>query len=350
MLLLLYVRTLYYLPIDKLAIMWYNEGIREVFLMRKLAVIFLITLLVPLSGFSSFILYDCFVAPILAEKKEATLEQERIVAEEKERVAEEKARQKRIKEAKELVLAMEIAAADSATVAENIEVISSSTSGEADLEGIDISGIGTYEVVDVRKAFPTINVQPALAEVELSHKTPDGRVVGSARTTYETELLRKATAVKLNNANMILMGETGMRIRLVQGFRTAQCQGFLREHFILSAPAELQSQIRTYIASPGNSYHQKGMAVDIELEDVSTGELLSMPTSYLAFTPLASAYPSQKNVTPEVMARLKKLQEVMVAAGFEIYAGEWWHFNDIESLPHSDVLPDSIMAPYGQAG
>lgn len=81
-----------------------------------------------------------------------------------------------------------------------------------------------------------------------------------------------------------------------------------------------------FVASPRTgSIHNRGCAVDLGLIDLKTGRYIEMPTEFDSFTKEAAAY--YPDLSPAQIANRKKLQQVMVRHGFDIYEDEWWHFN-----------------------
>jgi len=82
----------------------------------------------------------------------------------------------------------------------------------------------------------------------------------------------------------------------------------------------------TYVASPkSGSRHNRGCAVDVTLIDLKTGKELIMPTEFDDFTAKAGAY--YDSIPEPAKKNRKLLQDIMVKNGFEIYNGEWWHFD-----------------------
>lgn len=207
----------------------------------------------------------------------------------------------------------------------------------------DLSDRSPTDYVDIRDIDDTIIVRPVFLEMPLmTGKDEDAtyRIV----QTYEKAVLRKATAEKLRAANQMAIEKYGCCIRVYEAYRAVEVQSALREHFINTAPEELQSLASRYIASPGYSKHQFGVAVDLTLVDLETGEELKMPSDYLAFTPDASAKPKRSDRNKEEIKNMKMLQDVMVHSGFEIYVNEWWHFNDMETaekVEYEVISPDN---------
>lgn len=82
-----------------------------------------------------------------------------------------------------------------------------------------------------------------------------------------------------------------------------------------------------YIA--GKSKHNQGVAIDLTLVDLATGEPLAMGTEFDTFDESA-AY---KRGSPDVMRNRTRLRRAMQAHGFAPYDKEWWHFTFITAEP-----------------
>ncbi len=206
----------------------------------------------------------------------------------------------------------------------------------------DLSDKGPTDFVDIQDFDKDLVVRPIFLEMPLLTGKDEAAAYCIVQT-YEKTVLRKATAEKLKAANALAIEKYGCRIRVYEGYRAIEVQKALREHFVNTAPAELQAKASTYIASPGHSKHQSGVAVDLTLVDMETGKELKMPSDYLSFSLDASAYPDAATCDETAMANVRKLQDVMVSSGFEIYSGEWWHFNDMETLKEAKcevISPD----------
>ena len=81
-----------------------------------------------------------------------------------------------------------------------------------------------------------------------------------------------------------------------------------------------------YVANPSNgSGHNRGVAVDLTLINISTGRELNMGTGFDNFTD--TAHHSFTALAPESLANRKKLKELMEKNGFRSYNEEWWHYS-----------------------
>lgn len=73
------------------------------------------------------------------------------------------------------------------------------------------------------------------------------------------------------------------------------------------------------------SPHTLGIAVDLTICDLETGEPLDMGTGFDFFSP--KSWYSAKSVTPEQQQNRTLLRQTMEQGGFTAYEKEWWHFN-----------------------
>lgn len=80
-----------------------------------------------------------------------------------------------------------------------------------------------------------------------------------------------------------------------------------------------------YVANPAKgSGHNRGLAVDLTLIQLSTGEELDMGTAFDNFTDTAHhAFRSLPDIT---LKNREKLKSIMEKHGFTALPTEWWHF------------------------
>lgn len=74
----------------------------------------------------------------------------------------------------------------------------------------------------------------------------------------------------------------------------------------------------------GTSKHNRGIAVDLTLEDLETGKELTMQTSMHDLSWYSSRGENDSDA--------KVLTKIMTGAGFGTIKSEWWHFQDNDSL------------------
>jgi D-alanyl-D-alanine dipeptidase len=83
---------------------------------------------------------------------------------------------------------------------------------------------------------------------------------------------------------------------------------------------------RKFVANPAKgSKHNRGCAVDLSIYNLTSGELLDMPSAYDEFTERAS--PSYLGGTPLQRANRELLRRLMESQGFTVNPNEWWHFD-----------------------
>lgn len=81
-----------------------------------------------------------------------------------------------------------------------------------------------------------------------------------------------------------------------------------------------------YVADPKKgSNHNRGVAVDLTIIDLKTGEELNMGTGFDNFTD--SAHHDFIDLPKEVISNRKLLKETMEKYGFLKFDTEWWHYS-----------------------
>lgn len=80
-----------------------------------------------------------------------------------------------------------------------------------------------------------------------------------------------------------------------------------------------------YVAHPAKgSGHNRGLAVDLTIIELTTGKELDMGTGFDNFTDTAHHTFTSLPVT--VLNNRKLLKEVMLKHGFQLFETEWWHY------------------------
>ena len=89
-----------------------------------------------------------------------------------------------------------------------------------------------------------------------------------------------------------------------------------------------------YVSNPknGGGLHNYGLAVDITLCEVATGDTLHMGTKVdymgkLAHVKSEAEMLKQGKLSHRAIENRRLLRKVMTAAGFKVLPTEWWHFN-----------------------
>ena len=89
-----------------------------------------------------------------------------------------------------------------------------------------------------------------------------------------------------------------------------------------------------YFLAKGGSMHNLGIALDLTLESLDTGEELRMQSSMHDL--------SQYSVLSRNNSAAKTLAQIMKGAGFGDLVSEWWHFQDNEA--RSELSPPSVYS------
>jgi len=162
-------------------------------------------------------------------------------------------------------------------------------------------------------ALPLVPLADDLCEVALAYATADNFVGVRIYARAEACLLEPA-AVALTRAADIAAG-IGCRLRVYDAFRPGWAQWRLWQH--LPDPR--------YVADPRvGSNHSRGVAVDLTLVDMSSGQPLDMGTPFDDMTAASGHFEASLPVS--VQRHRMLLLGVMHAAGFVHLPSEWWHY------------------------
>lgn len=134
----------------------------------------------------------------------------------------------------------------------------------------------------------------------------------SAKTTY----LRKDPAAALLLVQEILK-KMGLGLKIFDAYRP---------YAVTKLMWDIVHDER-YVANPKNgSGHNRGVAVDLTLVNLSTGKELNMGTAFDNFTDTAH-HTFTKNLSPEIIANRTLLKSTMEKFGFKSLETEWWHYS-----------------------
>ncbi len=205
------------------------------------------------------------------------------------------------------------------------------------------------KLVDIQSLDPTIKVKLMYAT---TNNFLSKNVYGNLTNCY----LRLEAAIKLTNAQRILKQiNPNLTLLVYDGLRPRRIQYIMWE--IVKGTEQQQ-----YVANPkGGSIHNYGCAVDLTIA-YNNGEPLDMGTPFDYFG--VKAQPrfeeifvnpekiSNSNLDKKTLSLIKKdletsgpltqsqlsnrllLRKVMIEAGFNPIANEWWHF---EAFPREEV-------------
>ncbi len=168
--------------------------------------------------------------------------------------------------------------------------------------------------------------------IDLKYATKDnftGEVVYESKECY----IDVNTAGRLVNAKNMAKKD-GFRIKVWDAYRPVSAQ----ERFWELLPDN------RFVAYPPNvcsmkefkNSHMNGQCVDVTLTDMG-GNDIPMPSGFDDFTPKARL--DCPETTGDERKNGEYLRDIMTAACFTPYEGEWWHFYDRKTEPvkYSDI-------------
>ncbi|HRP06903.1 MAG TPA: M15 family metallopeptidase [Gemmatimonadales bacterium] len=146
-------------------------------------------------------------------------------------------------------------------------------------------------------------------------------------------LLRREAAAALGRVAARLAAQ-GLGLKVWDGYRPVRATLAMVEWCERAGRTDLLDD--GYIAR--RSRHNQGVAVDLTLVRLASGEDLDMGTPFDHFD--SSAHTA--NAAGQVAANRKLLVEAMEAEGFVNYVNEWWHFSlDVEQPVPFDLPLES---------
>lgn len=135
-----------------------------------------------------------------------------------------------------------------------------------------------------------------------------------------------------DNTNMYVAREVAEALAKVQeslqgyGYGLILYDAYRPWHISKLATAALPEKSKTMLEDPEKkgSSHNTGMAVDVSLVDLATGEAVEMPSAY--DEPSVRQFPDYAGGTALQRYRRNLLREAMQAQNFKASDIEWWHF------------------------
>jgi zinc D-Ala-D-Ala dipeptidase len=166
-------------------------------------------------------------------------------------------------------------------------------------------------LVDVRSVEPTI-------VVDLRYATPNN-FTGAPLPGYEANraFLRREAASALARVQRDLRAR-GLALKIFDAYRPVRATLAMVDWTERVHRPDLLKE--GYIAS--RSRHNLGLAIDLTLIDLGTGQELEMGTAFDTFS--AAAHTANANGLAAVDRQ--KLKAAMEAEGFQNYDQEWWHY------------------------
>ena len=161
---------------------------------------------------------------------------------------------------------------------------------------------------------------------QLRYATTDN-FTGQVIYDFTDAFLRYGTVCKLTEVARELE-EMGLGIMIWDAYRPVYAQARLFEAY----------PDPKYVSKPGvgRQNHCRGLAVDLTVYDLETGEMLLMPSAFDDFSALADR--DYRDVSEEAAEHASLLESVMERNGFTGYRGEWWHYNDNDDYPIEEAF------------
>jgi D-alanyl-D-alanine dipeptidase len=165
------------------------------------------------------------------------------------------------------------------------------------------------EMVELKQLVP--NIKYDLAYARKSNFTKHRLYPKKLKSTY----LRKEPAVALSKIAEEL-AEKGLGIVVWDAYRPYA----VTERFWKLIHDE------RYVANPAKgSGHNRGIAIDMTLYELSSGKLIDMPTGFDDFSETAHhGYPQISDIK---LKNREFLKDVMEKNGFIKFETEWWHYS-----------------------
>ncbi|MDW7652438.1 MAG: M15 family metallopeptidase [Bacillota bacterium] len=161
--------------------------------------------------------------------------------------------------------------------------------------------------------------------IDLKYATADN-FTGRPLYPVSVGVINKETGERLVQAGEIFRRD-GYRIKVWDAYRPYRYQqdlwdAFPDSRYVLNPAKDTMENPRPR--------HNNGLAVDITLVD-ENGHELEMPTGFDDFS--TKAWPSSTDMSPQAKKNVTYLIEVMESVGFKTPKTEWWHFNDMLTVP-----------------
>ena len=215
-------------------------------------------------------------------------------------------------------------------------------SAQTEVSEIPISRYGLPVINDIRVYKAQVAKNPENRLMDVRGMIRDARFI----ITYATDqnflkrkiypsaelFLRKPAAEGLVKAAEILRKQ-GLGLVLYDGYRPYAVTVLFYE----------EVGDTTFVADPRKgSKHNRGMAIDLSMYNLKTGELVEMPSGYDEAS--KRAYHEYSGGSEVAKQNRQILRSAMEKAGFSIFKYEWWHYDFMgwESCPTYDLWHDEI--------
>lgn len=116
-----------------------------------------------------------------------------------------------------------------------------------------------------------------------------------------------------------LSQQKNYKIKIWDAFRPFKVQSYMADNFPDFVKGGFVSHPKNGIAT-----HVRGIALDLTLTDANNQEL-DMGTEFDAM--LEESHHDSTKISELAKKNRQILKQIMIDSGFEIYRGEWWHYN-----------------------
>lgn len=182
------------------------------------------------------------------------------------------------------------------------------------------------EMVELKQLVP--NIKYDLAYARKSNFTKHRLYPKKLKSTY----LRKEPALALSKI-AVELAEKGLGIVVWDAYRPYA----VTERFWKLIHDE------RYVANPiKGSGHNRGIAIDLTLYELSSGRLIDMPTGFDDFS--ETAHHGYQQISEIELKNRELLKDVMEKNGFIKFETEWWHYSwpspskyDVLNIPFSKL-------------
>jgi D-alanyl-D-alanine dipeptidase len=195
----------------------------------------------------------------------------------------------------------------------------------------DINDLESTILIDSNKSFVKLNKFIPDIVLDIKYATTQN-IFYEQLYPFASALLRLPAAIALKQVQADLKKQ-GIGLKIYDAYRpySVTCRMFER----------LPDTIFMGLPWKG-SKHNRGIAVDLTLIDIRTGNELPMPTPFDAL--VYASHPQYIQLSDEVKRNRDLLINAMSKYGFKVDPVEWWHFNYLNSIefelldiPHSSI-------------
>ncbi|MCB0688221.1 MAG: M15 family metallopeptidase [Saprospiraceae bacterium] len=190
---------------------------------------------------------------------------------------------------------------------------------------LPISKYGLPVVKGVRTYKAIVKSDPENQLIDLRDIIPDAKY--DVRYSTTNNLLGR---VLYPTADVFMRKPAAMALRQVQenlkqlGYGLVFHDGYRPYEITVVFYEEIKDT--TYVADPHKgSRHNRGMAIDLSMYDLKSGEIVEMPSGYDETT--VRSHHDYMDASPEALQNRQILKDAMLDVGFEIYPYEWWHYD-----------------------